>query len=127
MKFIYYFVFLAVFSVFMFSCENTGVLTPSQIDAPDVATLENSVAIIDLQTRSISENDYVRQVVIAQLSNQKMAASLNIETVLYTDDGNHNDQVANDGVYTSSISFSYDKNVRYNENTPVQWRCCIKI
>jgi len=109
--------------VLFFSCQNEDSLTgveatveAEQVDAP-AASL--GVALIDIQTRSITAKHYVKQVVMANLSEQESATVVNINNVLYLDNGEGYDEFSGDGIFTNQELHRHDENVAYNSERAV--------
>ena len=73
---------------------------------------KQNVAFADARVRSISETHYVREVVLIAFSDSKeLSLSITYDGTSFFDNGINNDEIANDGVYTSRAQFSHNSRV----------------
>lgn len=81
--------------------------------------LKQNVALIDARIRSVSSEQYVREMVFSvfgSASRVDLQASIIFDSTTFFDDGSYNDLTANDGIYTSAAVFSHNSKVPYDED-----------
>lgn len=79
--------------------------------------LKQNVAFADARVRSISESEYVREIVLVDFSRSgRMPSSLIFDGTTFFDDGSYNDLEANDGIYASAAEFSHSERLPYEKD-----------
>ncbi len=79
-------------------------------------TIKESVAISGLSVRSITSENYVREFNATDFSKSLSLSSFVFLDEVFTDDGSFNDQVANDGIFTSINSYQHNSDVEFDKN-----------
>lgn len=75
---------------------------------------KENVALIDSRIRSVSEKEYVRELVFVNFSEEEpMLDTVTFDNTSFFDDGSYNDLKANDGIYTSAAIFKHTRKVPY--------------
>lgn len=81
---------------------------------------KENVSFVDARVRSLNLNEYVREVILVNHSKlNMMPSSLIFKDTYFVDNGSFSDLKANDGIYTSSDKFEYNRVVTYDENSTV--------
>jgi hypothetical protein len=77
---------------------------------------DQNVAFADARVRSISQTEYVREIVLMNFSKEnRMPKSVIFAGTTFFDDGSYNDLKANDGIYASAAKFSHCDRVPYDK------------
>ena len=83
--------------------------------------LKQNVAFADARVRSISESEYVREIVLVDFSRSgKMPSSVIFHGTTFFDDGSYNDMKENDGIYASAAVFSHSESLPYEKDVIVK-------
>ncbi len=81
------------------------------------AEIEANAAIVDATVRSLSEMDYVRELLVVDFSKSaRMPGVIGFEEEIFKDDGMGNDERAGDGIYTSVLTYQHDEKVPFNKS-----------
>lgn len=119
----YYLTTLFALSMFLLGSCSEEVMQKEE-EAPKLSSaefLKQNMSIYDARVRSVDETSYVRELFLANFSDQKWdKTSIGFEGFLFEDNGTGNDLVANDGVYTSVEFFSHDSKVPYMKDRLVR-------
>lgn len=69
---------------------------------------KENVVLADARVRSLSQNNFVKEVVLISFSNnKKLLPTIIFDGTAFTDDGSYNDLNSGDGVYTSVAQFKH--------------------
>ncbi|MEN8138255.1 MAG: hypothetical protein ABFR62_07470 [Bacteroidota bacterium] len=97
---------------FIISCVNDDKVDISETLSQSEFIKEN-VAVNDARYRSVSNQFYVKEIVLINFSKDKsknqMPETLTSNGTSFFDDGSYNDITANDGIYTSAAKFYHDE------------------
>ncbi len=113
---------MSIISALLFQACNkkkeTEATNPKTVPSPsDNVFFKNNIAFYDARIRSISKTNFVREIFLVNMSDQEWKKTeLTFEDVQFKDDGTGNDLKANDGIFTSVITFPHDNKIVYNEN-----------
>jgi hypothetical protein len=120
MKKLTYIIAALIVSISTLSCsKNNNFTEEPQINQTDF--MKKNVAFTDARVRSLNESSFVKELVLTNFSDiNLMPTSLVFKEYGYTDDGTHNDVIANDGIYTSVTQFNHDKEVPYIEEHKIR-------
>lgn len=83
--------------------------------------LKENIAVYDARVRSLSNTEFVREVYLKNFSDKSWdKTSIGFTGYLFEDNGNGNDLVANDGIYTSIEVFTYNNIIKYDESMKIK-------
>lgn len=97
---------------------------PPKVEAQEVSTdfvESENIAFYDARIRSMNRQQYVKEIVMLNFADQPWEKeSLGFNQTSYVDNGKFYDQVAGDGVFTSTELFEYDDEVTYSTTEKVR-------
>ena len=124
-------IILAAFALVFTSCQKDDVVdiieiptttitttnnTYNEVVVEDGAFLQEEVPQYNVQVRSLTPNIYVKEITVMQLTEAGQANPvINFDENTYIDNGRHHDLVANDGIYTSTTTFTHDAEVPFRD------------
>ena len=80
------------------------------------------MAVVDARVRSLSSEKFVREIYLANFSEESWSKNkIGLGGYPFSDDGEGNDLIANDGIYTSLEEYAYkeEDNVEYDDEHPI--------
>ncbi len=90
-------------------------LNMSEVESADF--FKKNISIYDARVRSINEQNYVKELYLANFSSEQWdKKSIGFEGLLFEDNGLGNDLIANDQIFTSVNEFPHTSNVQFVEN-----------
>jgi hypothetical protein len=82
---------------------------------------EKHVAIVAATERSVSDREYVRQIRLKIFEGTKTGPIvIGNDGYALADDGEGNDEVKGDGIYTSEVTFAHTEANPYNKEAPIK-------
>lgn len=120
-----------LFLMFIIGCndntnQRTSELISDQSSSIGVTTyvdsihISNHICVYDCLERSIDSIAFVREALVLNFNeNKKLPIMLSFEGTDFIDDGTGNDEVAEDGLYTSIITYNHSPNVPFVSMTRV--------
>ncbi len=83
--------------------------------------LKQNVAIVDGLVRSINQSQYVKELLLVDFNKtEPLPDSLSFQGIGFADNGIGFDRIANDGIYTSLITFLHNDRIPYRSNV-LKW------
>lgn len=110
-----------VVSIIFTGCDLEAGFEEEEVQSEPGEFIEHNVAFVDARIRSISEEEYVREVVLMNFSDDNnMPPSIIFEGTTFFDNGSFNDLSSSDGIYTSAAIFKHDEEMPYKENMNIK-------
>jgi hypothetical protein len=101
------FLVLPFLFMFIISCQTEKETSEEQ---SQTNFMKENVSITDARYRSVSENFYVKEIVLTNYSKkEKLSETITFNGTSFFDDGSYNDIKPNDGIYTSAAKFNHDE------------------
>lgn len=120
---IYLVLLLALVFGLLNSCGEENIHNPQHVKNAEGDQLseeeffDQNVAFADARVRSISQTQYVREIVLISFSKEnRMPSSVIFDGTTFFDNGFYNDLIAYDGVYTSAATFIHCDKIPHNKN-----------
>ena len=83
-----------------------GLLYSQKMDDPAFKKFQEQVAFVDAYTRNLDANSYVREMKLVEFSSKGgLPKGVGFAGMAFGDEGKNNDQVAGDGIYTSTEKY----------------------
>ena len=74
-----------------------------------------SLCIYDARIRSIDEKKYVKEALLVDFEKVDLPESISLKNCFMVDNGEGNDKVAGDGIYTSTEIFSHNETMPFEK------------
>lgn len=79
------------------------------------ADTSKNLTVYDVRIRSIDENNYVKEMLIIDFDQNGLTESVGYKDYYFVDNGEGNDKVAGDGVYTTTTTFKHDNQTPFEK------------
>lgn len=113
-----------VVSIIFIGCDLETGFEEEEVQSEPSEFIERNVAFVDARIRSISEEEYVREVVLINFSDDdddnNMPLSIIFEGTTFFDNGSFNDLKSDDGIFTSAAKFKHNKEIPYEQNKNIK-------
>jgi hypothetical protein len=86
-------------------------------EAESLAFFKENMSIFDARVRTLNETSFVKELYLANFSDKSWDRNqIGFDNIAFQDNGEGNDLVANDGIFTSIKKFSFNEKVAYRKN-----------
>jgi len=95
---------IIISGVTLYSCSNDEATQPvSEItEAESLAFFKENMSIFDARVRTLDETSFVKELYLANFSDKSWDRNqIGFDNIVFQDNGEGNDLVANDGIFTS--------------------------
>ncbi len=106
----------------LYSCSDneSSEPTPEMTEAESLAFFKENMSIFDARVRTINKTTYVKELYLANFSDKSWDRNqIGFENIIFQDNGEGNDLIANDGIFTSAEKFSFNEKVSYRKNVKI--------
>jgi hypothetical protein len=109
---------LIVTSITLYSCKETEDIEPAKnmTEAESLMFFKENMSIFDARVRTLDERTFVKELYLANFSQKSWNRNqIGFENMIFQDNGEGNDLVANDGIFTSARKFNFSNKVKYQK------------
>jgi hypothetical protein len=114
---------ILITSIALYSCNENESLepTPKMTQAESLTFFKENMSIFDARVRNFDENQYVKELLLVNFSNKDWDYSnIEFDGTFYNDNGEGNDLVANDLIYTSDMKFEFTEFLPYDKKNSIR-------
>ncbi len=115
---------LAILTSFvLYSCNKHNEFEPvsKMTEAESVSFFKENMSIFDARVRTINESFFVKELYLANFSDRSWDKNeIGFDNTLFKDNGEGNDLVANDGIFTSVEEFEFNNKIVYEKDIEVK-------
>lgn len=107
-----------IVSFSLYSCTEDQVNQPvSKItEAESLAFFKKNMSIFDARVRTLDETSFVKELFLANFSDKSWDRNqIGFDNIVFQDNGEGYDLVANNGIFTSLKKFNFNEKVKYQE------------
>ena len=113
---------IMIASVTLYSCSDNETIEPiiEMTQAESSAFFKKNMSIFDARVRTLNETSFVKELYLANFSDKSWDRNeIGFENIVFQDNGEGNDLVANDGIFTSIDEFNFNEKISYNKNIEI--------
>lgn len=110
-------------SVVLFSCNKNNDIQPNlkMTEAESVSFFKENMSIFDARVRTLNESFFVKELYIANFADRSWDKSeIGFDNTLFKDNGEGNDLIANDGIFTSVEKFNFNDKIVYDKEVELK-------
>lgn len=109
---------IVIATITLYSCSDNEALEPvsEMTEAESLAFFKENMSIFDARVRTLNETTFVKELYLANFSDKSWDRNqIGFDNIVFQDNGEGNDLVANDGIFTSIKKFNFNEKVTYRE------------
>ena len=108
---------IIIAGITLYSCSDEATQPVSEItEAESLAFFKENMAIFDARVRTLDETSFVKELYLANFSDKSWGRNqIGFDNIVFQDNGEGNDLVANDGIFTSLEKFNFNEKVKYQK------------
>jgi hypothetical protein len=109
---------IIIASITLYSCSDNEALEPvsEMTETESLAFFKENMSIFDARVRTLNETSFVKELYLANFSDKSWDRNqIGFDNVVFQDNGEGNDLVANDGIFTSIKKFNFNEKVIYRK------------
>ena len=113
---------IIIASITLYSCINNEAIEPvsEMTETESLAFFKENMSIFDARVRTLNETTFVKELYLANFSNKSWDRNqIGFDNLVFQDNGEGNDLVANDGIFTSIKAFNFNDKISYDKNDEI--------
>ncbi|QCE43054.1 hypothetical protein [Psychroserpens sp. NJDZ02] len=110
---------IIIISITLYSCseDETVEQEPQMTEVESLAFFKENISIFDARVRTLNETSFVKELYLANFSDKSWDRNqIGFDNIVFQDNGEGNDLVANDGIFTSVKKFNFNEKVTYRKD-----------
>jgi hypothetical protein len=110
---------IIIASITLYSCSDNEAIEPisEMTEAESLAFFKENMSIFDARVRTLNETSFVKELYLANFSDKSWDRNqIGFDNIAFQDNGEGNDLVANDGIFTSIKKFNFNEKVAFRKN-----------
>lgn len=110
---------IIIVSITLYSCSDDETIEPvtEMTEAESLAFFKENMSIFDARVRTLNETSFVKELYLANFSDKSWDRDqIGFDNIAFQDNGEGNDLVANDGIFTSIKKFNFNDKITYRKD-----------